>query len=284
MSGTVITAAGQRPAGAARRFGGPLSTMRIGLSRGRLELLQFCQDRAAVIFFTLFPVVMLLLFGSIFHGTEGGVPVTEIYTAGFIAVGMISTSFQILSLQVAGERHNGTLKRLRGTPMPGPSYFMGKIILVLTLSLVQVGVLLVIGTLFLGVSGPLPASRWVTLAWVYLLGVAGCTLLGIAYSGLVAPNTGGILVVLPVIALQFISGVFIPFNQLPHGIQQVAALFPLKWITQGVGSAFLPDSFARVEPAGHWEHGRIALVLGAWTVAGLVLCVKTFQWKNRGER
>jgi ABC-2 type transport system permease protein len=283
VSYTIVTTAEQQPTSAEQRFGGPLTTLRIGLSRGRLELTQFAQDRAAVILFVLFPVVMLVLFASIFKGTEGGVPVKEIYTAGFIAVGTVSTSFQILALQVAGERHNGTLKRLRGTPMPKPSYFIGKIILVLVLSLVQVGVLLGVGALFFGVSAPHSPMRWLTLAWVFLLGVAGCTLLGIAYSSLVAPSTGGILVVLPVIALQFISGVFIPFNQLPRGIQEVAAVFPLKWIAQGMRSVFLPDSFTALEPAGQWEHGKTALILGAWAVAALVLCLTTFKWRDRGD-
>lgn len=281
MSDTMVT---QQPARTQERFGGPLSALHIGLSRGRLELTQFTQDRAAVMLFIAFPVVMLVLFGSIFKGTEGGVPVKEIYTAGFIAVGAVSTSFQVLALQVAGERHNGTLKRLRGTPMPKTSYFIGKIILVLVLSLVQVAVLLGVGELFFGVSLPHSPARWLTLAWIFLLGVGGCTLIGIAYSSLVAPSTGGILVVLPVIALQFISGVFIPFNQLPKGIQEVAAVFPLKWIAQGMRSVFLPNSFTALEPAGQWEHGKTALILGAWAVAGLVLCLATFKWRDHGEK
>ena len=34
--------------------------------------------------------------------------------------------------------------------------------------------------------------------------------------------------------------------------------------------------------AGAWELGRTALVLGAWAVVGLVLCVRTFRWFKRG--
>jgi ABC-2 type transport system permease protein len=36
------------------------------------------------------------------------------------------------------------------------------------------------------------------------------------------------------------------------------------------------------EPAGTWELGRVALVLGAWCVIGLVLCLTTFRWR-RGQ-
>ena len=30
------------------------------------------------------------------------------------------------------------------------------------------------------------------------------------------------------------------------------------------------------------ELGRVALVLGLWCVVGLVLCVRTFRWQDRG--
>jgi ABC-2 type transport system permease protein len=88
-------------------------------------------------------------------------------------------------------------------------------------------------------------------------------------------------VVTPVaIVLQFISGVFFVFTDLPPWMQQIAALFPLKWMCQGMRSAFLPDSFASFEAAGSWELGKVALVLGAWCVGGLVLCLTTFRWTS----
>jgi ABC-2 type transport system permease protein len=62
-------------------------------------------------------------------------------------------------------------------------------------------------------------------------------------------------------------------------MQQLAAVFPLKWMCQGMRYVFLPDSFGAAEVTGSWELGRIALVLAGWTVAGLVLCVLTFRWK-----
>jgi ABC-2 type transport system permease protein len=52
---------------------------------------------------------------------------------------------------------------------------------------------------------------------------------------------------------------------------------------QGLRSALLPDTVLAMEPAGAWEHGRIALILGAWCAAGLVLCVLTFRWKGRRD-
>ena len=61
-------------------------------------------------------------------------------------------------------------------------------------------------------------------------------------------------------------------------MQQVAALFPLKWLTQGMREVFLPDSFATQEVAKSWETGRGLLINGIWLVVGVALAMKTFKW------
>lgn len=111
-----------------------------------------------------------------------------------------------------------------------------------------------------------------------LLGITACTLLGIAISSLARTSRSGSAVVTPIaLILQFTSGVFLVFTSLPGWMQSVSAIFPLKWMCQGLRYVFLPDSFAAQEPAGTWELGRIALVLGLWCVAGLALCLTTFR-------
>ena len=65
-------------------------------------------------------------------------------------------------------------------------------------------------------------------------------------------------------------------------MQHVAAVFPLKWIAQGMRSVFYPDALAAQEMAGSWEPGRTAVVLLVWAVVGLGLCLTTFRWFKRG--
>ena len=259
--------------------------LRLGLARGAMETRQFFRSRVQMFFTFLMPVAMLLLLGEVFDYKDPatGVTTQQIYTAGMIGVGIMGSSLQSLSLQIAGERRNGTLKRLRGTPLPKASYFIGKIVMVLASSLGQGVVLLGIGRLFFGVRLPADAAHWLTLGWVYLLGVTACSLLGIAYSNLMRGADSGAVAMLPMMVLQFISGVFVIFSQLPHTLQVVASFFPLKWICQGMRSALLPEAYAGAEPAGGWEHGRTGLVLGIWAVAGLLLCLRTFRWKGRED-
>jgi ABC-2 type transport system permease protein len=92
----------------------------------------------------------------------------------------------------------------------------------------------------------------------------------------------GAVVIGPLLILQFISGVYIAFDSVPTWLQQFASLFPLKWIAQGMRSVFFPDDWQSQEMAGGWEHGRTALVLTVWLVAGLLVCSRTFRWTRRG--
>lgn len=263
------------------------SAWRVGLARGVIETKQFFRERSGAAFTFVFPAVILLVLGAVSSGELGdtGVGVRQYFVPGIIALGIVFTSFSNLAVGIAFERDQGTLKRLALTPMPRTAYFIGKIILVLTTTAAQIALLLGIGVIFLGVQPPGTGGRWLTLAWLLVLGVTALTLLGIAVSSL--PPSGksaGAVVNMPIFLLLFVSGVFsIPFSGMPPWIQQIGALFPIKWIVQGLRSVFLPDAVAALEPAGSWEHGRVALVLAAWCVAGLVVCLTTFRWNGRRD-
>ena len=255
--------------------------MRLALRQGRLETLQFLRSRESVVFTLGFPVIMLSIFAAIFGGTriDGGVTLTQYFVTGMIATGLMTVSFQNLGIWIPIERDRGVLKRYRGTPMPKWVYFAGKVLMILAIGIAETAVLLLMSTVFFGLRMPSTADRWLVFGWVSLLGITACTLLGIAISSLARSSRSGSAVVTPIaLILQFTSGVFLVFTALPGWMQSASAIFPLKWMCQGLRYVFLPDSFAAQEPAGSWELGRVALVLAAWCAAGLVLCLTTFRW------
>lgn len=163
-----------------------MSMSAIVVERSRLELRQFARQRGQMAVTFGMPVLLLVLLGVIGGGTVEGTNVSEsrLHAAGMIAVGIVSAGFQGLALSVAAERHDGTLKRLRGTPMPPAAYLLGKVVQVFLVSLIQVAVLLVVGVAWLDLTLPHDPSRWLTFAWVFVLGVTVATLLGLAASGL----------------------------------------------------------------------------------------------------
>ncbi|PWU44802.1 ABC transporter [Micromonospora globispora] len=255
------------------------------LRQGRLEITQFLRSRESVVFTIGFPVIMVLVFASIF-GNEiaPGVRYTQYFITGMIATGLMMVSFQNLGIWIPIERDRGVLKRYRGTPMPKWVYFAGKVIMVVAIGIAETALLLAVSVALFDLQLPSTAGRWLTFGWVSLLGVTACTLCGIAISSLARTARSGSAVVTPVaLVLQFISGVFILFTELPSWMQQVAALFPLKWMCQGLRAVFLPESFGAQEPGGSFELGRVALVLGLWCVIGLMLCLATFRWTTKRD-
>jgi ABC-2 type transport system permease protein len=258
-------------------------TLKLGLLRGQMEIIQFTRQKEAVVFTIFFPVILLAIFGSVFKNTIApGVTFSQYFVAGMIASGLVNSGFQNIAINIPLERDMGAIKRLRGTPLPITSYFIGKAISVFASMAVQVIILLIIGTAFFGLNLPTEPSKWLTFTWILILGTACATALGVAFSAVPKNGRGASAIVSPVvIVLQFFSGVFFVFTQLPGWMQQVAAIFPLKWLTQGMRSVFLPDSFASQEVAKSWESGRTALILIAWLIAGLFLAVKTFRWENK---
>jgi ABC-2 type transport system permease protein len=259
---------------------------RVVRARAEVELKTFVRDRQALFFTFVLPVLLLVIFGAVFNqDIAPGVTFSQYFLAGMIASGLVYTGFQNLAISIPQEREDGSLKRLYGTPMPAAAYFAGKVVLVLVSLIAQVVLLLLIGVLFFGVDLPSTAGKWLTFGWLLLLGLLTSTLLGIAFSSVPRNGRSAPALVSPIVlVLQFTSGVFFVFSDLPSWMRSFASIFPLKWLCQGMRSVFLPDSFQSREPAGSWQLGTAAMVLVAWTVVAAVLCVTTFRWQRRGDR
>jgi len=259
-----------------------MRTIKLGLLRGGLEIKEFLRQRESVVFTLAFPVILLFIFGSVFKNKIApGVTFSQYFVAGMVASGLVNTGFQQLAISIPMSRDLGTLKRLRGTPLSPISYFIGKAIVVTAAMLFQVTLLLGFGALSFGLHLPTSAALWLRFIWLIVLGSACSTVLGIAFSSIPKSGRGASATVSPiVIILQFISGVFFVFSDLPKWMQDIAAVFPLKWLTQGMRSVFLPDSFALKEPGHSWEIGKIALILVIWLIIGTVLSVRSFKWSK----
>jgi ABC-2 type transport system permease protein len=257
----------------------------LGASRRRsvVELKSFFRNKQSLAFTMALPVILLLVFGSVFTGPIEGTDTDfrQVFVSGIIAAGVMSTAFTGLAMNIVLEREMGLVRRLASSPMPKAAYFVGKIVRVAVTSVLEALLLLAIGVALFGLQLPADATRWLTFAWVLGLGAAACSLGGIAYCALI-PNarSASAIITPPFLVLQFISGVFYPFNQLPAWMQTIASVFPLKWMTQGFRYCFLPDSFKVVEQGGIWNLPGVAAMLTLWSVVGVALTAMTFRWRG----
>jgi ABC-2 type transport system permease protein len=258
------------------------------VARTGIELRTFFRERNAVVFIFAYPLIMMVIFATVFtdqvQGAAGvAVPFAQYFLPGILATGVMLSSLQSLAVTISLERDDGTLNRLRATPLPTVSYFLGKIGLVLVTTVVQAALLIALAALAYDV--PLPgAAGWGTFAWVLTLGAASGAVCGVAASSLVGSGRSASAVITPILlVLQFISGVFFPFFSLPSWMQTLASVFPLRWMAQGMRAVFLPDGAKSLEPAGTWQLAMVAAMLAAWLVVGLLVGLRTFRWRRRDD-
>lgn len=269
--------------------------IRLAPARIAFEVRGYFRQGDTVFFTFLFPVLFFVLFSTIFsgdisaagaagtlkEGEDPGIVITmaTYYLPGMLAAGLLLSGVQNLAIDIAMEKGDGRLKRLGGTPMSPVTYFLGKFGQVFVTGLGQVAVLLLVASLAFGVELPTEPSRWLTFAWVYVLGIAASALLGIALSSVPRSGKSASAVVIPIVlVLQFISGVYVANFDLPDSVQNIAAFFPLAWMARGMRSVFLPEDFAILERGEVWGLGQIALALAAWLIIGAVLSRLTFRW------
>lgn len=262
------------------------TTVRLGASRIGNEVRSYFRQGDSVFFTFLFPLLMLTIFSTAFSAQSFGtddngdsLSAAAYYLPGMLAAGLLLSGVQNLAIDIAVERGDGTLKRLAGTPLPVVSYFIGKLGQVLVTGAAQAVLLLVVARVVFGVDLPTTATAWSTFAWVFLLGVTTSAVLGIALSRIPRTGKSATAVIIPItLVLQFISGVYLAFTDLPTWLQNVASVFPLKWMAQGMRAVFLPSGFEQLEQGEVWNLGGVALVTALWLVVGLVICRVTFRW------
>lgn len=265
----------------------PGRLVRLSFERTRFELQTFFRTPEQVFFTFLLPVLFVLIFSTIFSGAIDGPPGAEqvqfaqYFVPGMIATGVVSATFASLAMTVAMEQHEGLLRRLSGTPLPRSAYFAGKVGLALVTSFLDVVLILAIGVILYGVDLPTDPIKWLAFAGVFLLGVGSCSLLGLAYTRLIRTGSSAPAIVQPpYLVLQFISGVFLQYNEVPSGLKAVASIFPLKWMVQGFRYVFLPEWLAQDDYGGGWQVEQVFLVLLAWFVASFLLARFFFRWNR----
>ena len=77
--------------------------------------------------------------------------------------------------------------------------------------------------------------------------------------------------------LYFISGIFIPDNEIPDGVLAVADVFPIRHLFEAFFAAFDP-----ARGGVGIELGHLAIV-AAWGLLGLAVAVWKFRWVPRAS-
>ena len=238
----------------------------------RYEQLSFWRNPQSAFFTFVFPVVIITLFGALF-GSVGrssyfyGLSALQYYVPTIAAVSVLGACYSQLAIVLSTRRQNGILKRVRATPLPAWTYFLGLLAHCIVVSVVDIALIVGVGRLF-GV--PLP-THWAAIAVALILGAACFCALGVAVASLIRNAEAAPAVVqLVLFPLVFISGTYLPIHS--QFVQRITGVLPVRPFNEA-----LMGPFAR-----HTGFDWAALgVLLAWGVAGGLIAVRRFRWDPR---
>lgn len=268
----------------------PGRLLRLSWGRTVVEFRQFVRVPEQVFFTFLLPILFLLIFGTVFSGEIEGpdgrsIPFVQYFIPGIIASGVASSTFANLAVAISTEQHGGLLKRLAGTPLPKAAYVLGKLASATAITIVQTALMLVLGVVVFGIDLPADAGRWATFVVVLVLAAATGAALGLAYTRAIRNATAAAAMVqAPFLVLQFISGVFFRWDDLPGWLQVIASIFPLRWAAEGLRYAFIPDWLGQAEYPDTWGWEWPVTVLVAWLAIAFVLAIVCFRWTRQSDR
>jgi ABC-2 type transport system permease protein len=236
------------------------------------ELKLFLRERVGPIWGVGFPLVLLIVFGSIpsFKRPEanfGGLTELDVYVPVLVAFVITMLSLNALPSVLAGYREKGVLRRLRTTPV-GPVRLLGAQLLInLAVSAVTVLLLLAVARLGYDVVLPRQLLGFVVAA---LLAAAALMAIGLFVAAVAATSRAaqaiGTILFFP---MMFFAGLWLPIAQMPSVLRHISHATPLGAAVQSLQDA----------AAGHWPHPLNLVTMAAYAVVFGLASAKLFRWE-----
>jgi ABC-2 type transport system permease protein len=247
------------------------------VSQFRADLRIFWRNPQSRYFTLMLPIVFLVIFAAIFDGVTivDGRPIdiTTYYVPGIMTLGIISASFVNLTQAIVAQREAGVLKRTRATPLPAAVVIASRAGVGVIVAIVMSSLLLVIGRVIYGV--PVPGSTMAGLVLAVIVGAASFCCLGFAISTRIgAADAAAPVTNLTVLPLYFISGVFVPEDQIPALLRAIAEIFPIRHLAVAMLTPFVQSQGTGIATSD-------LAIVAAWGLAGLVFAARAFQWSPR---
>ena len=208
----------------------------------RFEIVRSLRNVRFVVFIAGFPVLLYLIYAKQ-TGTSQGLTVAAILMVSMAVWSGMGSAMFATGPQLARERQNGWMRQLRVSPISAPRWFTAKL---------AQGLLLIIPGFVL----------------LILLGVIPFCALGLVIGLMFDGQTAQVAQMLTLLVLAFLGGIFIPYSNLPHVMQDIANVLPSYHLVQLGWNAV----------AGRALGMTHVLALAGWTVALGLIAV--WRWRQ----
>ena len=240
-----------------------------------LEIKIFLREPLGAIGTIAVPVALFLIVGRSLNRGRGATPTPEalqfmqgglpVMVSVFMAISAVISLVTIISIY----REGGILKRLRATPLRPYTILSAHVLAKLLFTAVTLGLMLLAGRRFYpaGLQAPV-----ISFAFALLLSTLSILSIGFVVASVVPTarfaQPVSALIFYPMLGL---SGLFVPVEALPSGLQWLAALLPMTYIVSLLSGIWAGESWF-----AHLGDLAALAIAGAVFVA---LSSRVFRWE-----
>ena len=200
----------------------------------RCMVRMFLRDRHILFWNTVFPVFLLLIFGTVFGAMRvDGQPYMVWLLPGMVVLNLMAFGLIRSATTTADMRQQGVLRQLRATPVPALYLVGGYIVVNVLLCLAQSALLVLVAVVVYKV--PITVQAVVRALPMVLAGVLTFVALGQLLSSVLGSTSAAVGVgQLLHYSQMFVSDLFMPRQSLPDWLQPLAAYLPAYAVVQVV--------------------------------------------------
>ncbi len=249
------------------------SPVLLAVGQVRYQLMLLLRSPLGFFLSIVFPLLLLVCLNVITPAKPvDGVPYAQWLTPAMSAFCLLNACYVTVVTSMVLSREEGTLKRMRGTPLPAWAYLAGRSGSALVTSVIASAVIIATGVVFFDVHIVWHSFGYFVAA--ALLGIASFFLIGAAITTVV-PKTETALPIAfgTLLPLAFISDVFFSVSHPPVWLHDLASSFPVAPIAQAMEESFNPATQSWPMPVS-----GLLVVLG-WSAAAIVVIALAFRWE-----
>jgi ABC-2 type transport system permease protein len=257
-----------------------------GLRRGRTEFMNSVRAGQDIAYYVIVSLIVLFV---LWLNRNGTLPGTDVSVALFMLPGLLALQIVFsgaygVATQLATEREDGTLLRLKSVPGGMTGYVVGQMLRTTMEIAFSMVILLIPASFFITGLTANGLTGWMEALGYILLGLLAVLPLGFVIGSVFKnPRSVGGWGMLVMGAVIWVSGIFTPLAGMAGWVQVLGQLTPTYWLGLGLRSALLPEAAAAAEIDGSWRTLATVGILLLWAIIGFLLAPPLLRRMARRE-
>jgi len=229
----------------------------------RFEIVRTLRNVRFLVMLIAFPVLLYLIYAKQ-HGISQGLTVATLLLVSMAVYSGMGSAMFASGPQLARERRSGWMRQMRISPISTRGWFTAKLVQAILMIVPGLAVLTALALTYGHVH--LAAGRLGLLVAVLVLGAIPFCALGLVIGLMFDSQTAQVAQMITLLVLAFLGGIFISWNNLPHGMQMIGKVLPSYHLAQLGWNAVAgrPLGVTHMLALAAWAAGLAVIAVWRW--------------------